>query len=425
MKILDRYLLLSLLTPLLFCLGAFFCLWIIFDLFDIVGDLVKQKASLWFILQYYGVQMPKIAQIILPPSFFFSCVYVLAYMSARRELVATMAAGVSLARIAVPFFIMSLVVACVQYALYFDLTPNAKKRVDALEKQLSNKEGTAEIYRGVVFKNPVNGTMWYVSEINITERTFQQAEILSIDELGRDKEKLFVASGKFKGDYWDLFNIRKVVFDPQGLAKKPVDMTQLDALYLNESPEDMIATLRPPEQYPWLELYHFTHAKFRPSPNRMAPYHMEYHYRMAYPLICPVLCLFAFAFAISFNHSARNSSLMACLLVLFGLLVFVNISVALGNSKRLSPAFAAWSTIIFFGSAGLWLFANKVGWFWDARSILQANFPLNTSPIPSSDPFSDPSSDPFSEPLAEDPVVSDELSDLSEKPNSSDNPNNS
>src|SRR5690606_21560573 len=128
------------------------------------------------------------AQLILPPSFFFACVYLLSYMSARRELVATMAAGLSLSRIAVPFFIVAAAVATIQYALYFDLTPRAKERVDALERSLSSHKKPKGIHNSVVYKNPVNGTMWFVAEVNAAEGTFKQAEILNIDELGRDKE---------------------------------------------------------------------------------------------------------------------------------------------------------------------------------------------------------------------------------------------
>jgi lipopolysaccharide export system permease protein len=369
MKILDRYLLISLLVPFVFCLGSFFCLWIIFDLFDIVGDLVKAKASLWFIIQYYGVQLPRIAQIILPPSFFFSCVYLLSYMSARRELVATMAAGVSLSRMAIPFFILSILVSCLQYAFYFNLTPGSKKRVDALEASLNHQPQAKDIFQKVLYKNPTNGTMWFASEVNVTEGTFKQAEILVCDEIGRDKEKFFVARGTFKGNYWDLFNIRKVNFKSDGSALPPQDLDQLDALFLNETPEQLIAALRPPEQFPWVDLYRFTHAKYRPPPNRMAPYQMEYFYRMTYPLVSPVLCLFAFAFGISFERHAKTSSLMACLVVLFGLLISLNMAVALGNGKRLDPALAAWSTILLFGSVGCWLFAQRVGWIWEFSAL--------------------------------------------------------
>jgi LPS export ABC transporter permease LptG len=371
MKILDRYLILSLLLPFLFCLTAFFSMWIIFTLFGIVDDLVKAKASLWFIIQYYGVQMPYIAQIVLPPSFFFACVYLLSYMSARRELVATMAAGVSLSRIAVPFFILSLVVCCIQYAFYFDLTPGSKKRVDALENTLNKQPQAKGIYPKVLYKNPTNGAMWYISEINVHEGTFKQAEILIIDEIGRDKEKLFVARGTFKGKYWDLFNVRRITFNPDGSARPPQDLDQMDALSLNETPEQMIATLRTPEALPWIELYRFIHAKYRPSANRMAPYQMEHFYRMTYPLLSPILCLFAFAFGISFERKAQTNSLMACLVILFVLLISLKICIALGNGKRLSPALAAWSTILLFGGVGLTLFANKVGWIWETSSLFK------------------------------------------------------
>ncbi|NJL18779.1 MAG: LptF/LptG family permease [Bdellovibrionaceae bacterium] len=66
----------------------------------------------------------------------------------------------------------------------------------------------------------------------------------------------------------------------------------------------------------------------------MAPYYVEYYSRMTYPLISPVLCLFAFALAISFERQARTESLMACLLVLFSILICLVVSEALGNGKR-------------------------------------------------------------------------------------------
>jgi lipopolysaccharide export system permease protein len=374
MKILDRYLIISLLLPFAFCLGAFFCLWIVFDLFDIIGDLVTAKASLWFIVQFYGVQIPRIAQIILPPSFFFSCVYLLAYMSSRRELVATMAAGISLYRIAAPFLIVSILVSCIQYAFYFNLTPGSKSRVDGLKSILAQRPEAQDIYQKVLYKNPANGAMWFISEINLTEGSFKQAEILNVDEIGRDREKLFIARGTFKGKYWDLFNVRKVTFNADGSGRPAQDIDQLDALSLNETPEQLVATLRPAEELSWMELHQFINAKYRPSPNRMAPYQMEYFYRMTYPLISPILCLFAFAFGISFERHAKTSSLASCLLLLFGLLIFLNISVALGNGKRLDPALAAWSTILLFGSIGSWLFALKVGWVWELSSILKSQY---------------------------------------------------
>ncbi|NJL18780.1 MAG: YjgP/YjgQ family permease [Bdellovibrionaceae bacterium] len=271
MKRLDRYLLISLLQPFFFCLVTFFSLWIIIDLFNNIQDLISAQAPPWFFIQYYGIQIPRIAQTVLPPAFFLSCVYLLAYMSSRRELVATMAAGVSLARIFVPFLAVSLLVAALQYFLYFDLTPSSRQRLSNLESKMKNIPARADVYDRVLYKNPSNGTMWFLTEVNATEGTFRQAEILSIDELGRDKEKLFVARGTYKNGYWDLYNVRKVIFRPDGTTGPPVDLDQLDALTLTESPQQLVATRRKPEEYGWADLHAFTHAKYRASPTAWPP----------------------------------------------------------------------------------------------------------------------------------------------------------
>lgn len=372
MKILDRYLLISVILPFLFCVTAFFSLWIIYQLFDNITDLIDAKASLWFIIKYYAVQFPNAAQLFLPIAFFFSCLYLLTYMSARRELIAVMSAGVSLARISVPFFLLSLVVAGTQYLLYIKLSPESKKNSIALENQLKRSKQSPDVFSSVVYKNPATGAMWYVARLDAEKGTVEQAEILTVDALGRDKQKLIIAKGTFKDNrYWDFYNVRKVDFARDGTPGKPVDIDQMDAYDLNETPESMISVLRPPEEFTWPDLHHFTHATYKPSANRMARYYTDYYYRMAYPLISPILCLFAISLGISHERRSSAASLMACLVILFSLLIFLNLSVALGNGKRIMPFAAAWNTILLFGSSGLILYAAKVGWIWELHGHLK------------------------------------------------------
>lgn len=368
MKLIDRYLMGMLLSSFGFCLVAFYFLFILVDLFDSLGDVIKNKMGWWLLVQYYSIPVPYIFQLIVPAAFFLAVVYVLVKWSSTRELVALHAAGVSPHRLAVPVLLAGLVVMVVQYGLFFHLSPQAGQRRQAMEDRIEQRTGRGEVFLAVVYKNPTSGALWFAQEVNLKERTLKQAEILLVDDLGRDRMKIFAARGRYtEQGFWDFAGVRRVDFSRDGTAAVPRDMAQMDAPFLNESPEQLVAVLRPAAEMSWPELSAFIHAPYQSVPSRMAPYWTEHYHRLAYPWLVPVLVLFAFALAVVHDRRSKVGVVFRCMLVLAGLLVWMQVSLALGNGKRISPWLAAWSPVLFFGAAGLWLFAEKTGWLWNLR----------------------------------------------------------
>jgi len=371
MKLMDRYLLGLLLGSFGFCLLAFYFLFILADLFDSLGDVIKNKAGWWVLVQYYSIPAPYIFQLIVPAAFFLSVIYVLVTWSSSRELVALQAGGVSLHRVAVPVFLAGLGVMALQYGLFFHLSPQAGQRRQAMEDQIEKRTGRGERFPAVVYKNPTTGALWFAQEIDLKERTLKQAEIVLMDDLGRDRMKIFAARGRYTEEgFWDFAGVRRVDFSRDGTAAVPQDLAQMDAPFLNESPEQLVAVLRPASEMSWPELSAFIHAPYQPAPSRMAPYRTEHLHRMAYPWLVPVLVLFAFALAVTHDRRSMAGTVFRCILVLAGLLVWMQLSLALGNGKRIPPWLAAWSPVLIFGAAGLWLFAERTGWLWNLRHYI-------------------------------------------------------
>ena len=103
MKIVEKYLWQSVLVPLLFVIVALFTLWLTFDIFDKIGRLIDKGPPPWLLAKYFLVQLPDLAQSILPVGVLFATLYVLAYFSNHRESVALTAAGMSPFLLARPF----------------------------------------------------------------------------------------------------------------------------------------------------------------------------------------------------------------------------------------------------------------------------------------------------------------------------------
>ena len=123
MKIVEKYLWRSVLFPLFFVIAALFTLWLTFDIFDKIGRLIEKGPPAWLLAKYFLVQLPDLAQSILPVGVLFATLYVLAYFSRHRESVALLAAGMSPLILARPFLICSAGMSLVLYFLSFSLSP--------------------------------------------------------------------------------------------------------------------------------------------------------------------------------------------------------------------------------------------------------------------------------------------------------------
>ncbi|NDF16998.1 MAG: LptF/LptG family permease, partial [Verrucomicrobia bacterium] len=204
MKIVEKYLWRSVLVPLGFVITALFTLWLTFDVFDKIGRLMEKGPTPWLLAKYFLVQLPDLAQSILPVGILFATLYVLAYFSRHRESVALLAAGMSPMILARPFLICSAGLSLLLYFFSFSLSPTAQANREKVKRQIK-KEGIEEnsfsqlVYRSPRVPGKTEGTLWYIGRLDLRAQTLQDAEILIRTEPeGRDRYKIFAASGQYR-----------------------------------------------------------------------------------------------------------------------------------------------------------------------------------------------------------------------------------
>src|SRR5690606_11767815 len=117
MRLLDRYLLRELLVPLGYCLGAFVLCWIAFDMFDELGDLLQYKLRAGDIVKYYLVRAPEFVALVLPFALLLALLYTLTNHARHHEVTAIRAAGVSLWRLALPYFVVGFLASILLFLL--------------------------------------------------------------------------------------------------------------------------------------------------------------------------------------------------------------------------------------------------------------------------------------------------------------------
>lgn len=375
MKILTRYLLVSIVKPLLFCLVGFFFLWIVYDLFGTLGEIMNSKLGFFAILVFYLVQLPKVAPLVLPVAFLFAMLFVLARASRQGELVVWQASGLSLARLSVPFLIISGCLSLVLFFLNLEWAPKSEERRERLRQEFRGRQIDDLVFHGVIFQNPRHGTVWYISELNVTQGVATHPRII-VKENFIETDYLVAATATYRDGLWELVNVGRIRYDPDGNFSSFEHLDQLNAHFLTESPEQLIAAERPPDQLSLEELAQLIHRDI-PLMNerRLAPFQTEYLYRFASPLIVPILCCFGIALGVGHGRRSVAASVFGSVFFLFAMLVWNVVSMALGNVSRLPPWFAAWSGTLFFATLGIALLGHRTGWWWILGAWLKEKLP--------------------------------------------------
>ena len=169
MRLLDRYLLRELLTPLLVCLGGFSLFWVAFDLFSRLEDFRKAGMTFSDASQYYVIGFPSLLTTIVPVGFLLALLYALTNHARHHELTAMRAAGLSIWRIAVPYFGVGALLAGGLFVLNEIVVPDARERQDyLLQRRMANSPESLRLRRDSVnFVNEHSHRDWRIGHLDL------------------------------------------------------------------------------------------------------------------------------------------------------------------------------------------------------------------------------------------------------------------
>src|SRR5436190_7155277 len=134
MRLLDRYLFRELLLPLAYCLVGFLIAFIAFDLFSSIAEFQKYRLTGGDILEYYFNRAPEflVSSYIIPMSLLLGMLYALSNHSRHNEVTAMRAAGISLGRIAMPYFVTGVVFSLAVFYINEMLLPDGVEAADRI-----------------------------------------------------------------------------------------------------------------------------------------------------------------------------------------------------------------------------------------------------------------------------------------------------
>lgn len=348
---LDNYILRAFIPTFFMCLIIISGIYVIVDLLQKLGEFVDMGGDAFSTgLRYYTYLFPVIIFQFFPAITLIAVCIVLVRMAKNREILAMQVAGISLYRILLPIFIVTVFMSFASFGDQEWIIPRFGQRLETLRQTSFNNT----FQQNLLLDDKENRTLMRIWKYNNRTQQMKSVFILARYENGKKKFTINADEGRWLGNNtWLLTKVVKHIYDERGRWIAPVQ--QIDNLEFESAitPMELGKIKLDPSLLNFEQLKEL--CKNEPDNPRNS---MLFHSRIAYTLTHFVLLLLGIPMVVGFERLSRNLFLRVgfCVLIcgIFYSLSFVCSN--LGNTGILHPVLASWLPIVIFGSVGLLFF---------------------------------------------------------------------
>jgi lipopolysaccharide export system permease protein len=367
MRLLDRYLFRELLTPLVLCLGGFLIFWVSLDLFQQLSEMQDNKLHALDVLEYAMAMVPAFLVTILPIILLLALLYTLTAHARHNEITAMRAAGISLWRICLPYYITGLLAAGAVYALNEYVAPDCSMWADQIMHRYVHADMNADALkklRGLDFKNASGTRLWKLGEFHPESGDVSQPRVVWHRADGSDLT-IYADSAAFTNGVWTFFHATQYLQASTAVqAQKLPETNVLTMPEFDERPSQIVNELKI-EQYrgkddsdlniPLPAILSYLHHHPRLPKKDTGWLQTQLQRRFSTPATCLVVVMIAVPFGAATGRRNLFTGVASSIFICFFFIVIQKISLAYGSNGSVPAWLAAWLPNIIFAGAGLFL----------------------------------------------------------------------
>jgi lipopolysaccharide export system permease protein len=371
MRLHDRYLFRELLTPLAFCLGGFLVFWISFFFFTELETIQENKLHLLDTVEYAAAMLPGFFVMVLPITLLLAMLYALTHHARHNEITALRAAGVSLWRLSVPYFIVGLLATGIYFLLNEVAVP---KCADWSEQILSryvkngndNKVKTRFINKD--FRIARARRTWHFSEYDSVTTEVSNPNV-NWNLADGSWKTLKAARAVRTNGVWTFFEAQLIA--QSGLHGKAAPLFSTNEIAMpefDETPKQILVAIKFSDvrtlrgsrgaDIPLSELREYLRNNPDVSGDDGHFFFTKYYGRLAAPWTCLVVVLIAIPFGAAPGRRNLFFGVAGSIFIGFAFFILQQVGLALGAGGTLPGWLAAWLPNIIFAVIGIILTAR-------------------------------------------------------------------
>jgi len=344
MRILDRYILKSILNIFFLCLFTFFFLYIVADLFSHLDVILEHKISLDVIKLYYLTFLPAIFIQVAPFACLLATIYTFAKLNHDNEIIAMRSSGLSIFQITKTAVIFGFIVSVFVFWINDKIAPNYRQQNAKIKEQMENdtirkpKAKDLQVLKNLTIYGSKN-RLFYVNKFDPFQKTMEGIIILEHDVKQNIIRKIVANKGEFRDSLWKFYQSITYIFDETGQLKTDPQFLEEETMPFTETPEEFInqkqstdfMSLAQIEDYIW-------RLSKSGATSVIRNLKVDYYQRFTLPLTSLIIILIGIPFSFRMRRKATGmSSFGVALVVGFIYYVLTAISIALGKEGILMP----------------------------------------------------------------------------------------
>ena len=337
-------------------MGAFLMLLLVFTLFELVGDILRNHISTIVVGEYLLNVTPFFLYKLAPLSMLLAVLITFGLMTRSNEVTAIKATGISIYRAIVPVLVAAFVIAVALF--FFDqfYLPHANKRQDALHNLIKGRPAQTYLLPDRKWIKGKESTIYYYRLFDADRNEFGSLSAFKFDPATFQLTERMYATRAHWAD-----SMQKWVCEQgwerslRGPAIEDFHLFDVSTFSsLNEPPSYFKKEVKQDMEMNYQELKKYIH-DLEQSGFDVVHLRVQLQKKFAYPLVTFVMAVLAIPFA----FSAGRRGALAGVAIAVGIAVFYltisGLSESMGNVSQLPPGLAAWAPDLFFGLIGGYL----------------------------------------------------------------------
>ena len=356
MRILDRYILNSMLKIFSGCILMFLLLYVVIDVFSHLDEILKQSTSLRILATYYLNFLPFIFVQVAPFACLLGCLYTLGTLNRNNEIIAMRTSGLSIFQITKTLIIFACLISVLVFLINDKFVPQSEIIKQELREQMQHKQ-TKPGKEKMIINLSVYGLknrLFFINKFSLADGQMQGITILEQDNLSNLRKKIVASRGVYKNQLWHFYECMTYYFDRNGRLKDEPVYSPEQLMDIAESPGDFLKQRQKPEFMSVSQLNDYI-LKLSKSKAKsiIRNLKVDLYQRFFMPLTSLVILITGIPFALIMRRRASGLFSFGIAIMIGFLFYVINaMSLAFGKAGLLPPILAASLIHILFLTIG-------------------------------------------------------------------------
>jgi len=364
MRILDRYILKSIIYIFFSCIFVFLFLYIIIDLLSNLDEILRHQATLALLARYYLSYLPVMLVQVSPFACLLSTVYTFGKLNHNNEIIAMRSSGLSIFEItrnALIFgFLISLAVFWINDRLVpASLTENQKIKIQLEEGSAKGKPKKSESITNLTLYG-LRNRLFFINRFSPSAKTLEGITILEQDENQNLTKKIIATRGIYQDGLWKFFQNITYKFDQNGQVVDEPSYQEEEIMNIPETPQDLASLRQKPDQMSIRQMQDYIWILSKSGATTVIRnLKVDLYQRFISPFTSIIIILLGIPFSLLMRKRATGMSAIGVSIIV-GFLYYIldAVCLAIGKSGLLMPALAASLSHIIVLSSSLYLISK-------------------------------------------------------------------